>query len=224
MVSFEVLPPRPLTERWGPIVSLIVHLMLVVPFVLPLRTPEAAGDPIEQLVVFLVPPREETGAGGGGVVAQWSDRQGSEGITAPAPAATESPVAPVAGEPGDPSPLDSVIPGRLLATETALSEVEVDSMVERDPNSAAPRYPEALLAKNIEGSTFVHYVVDTLGRVDTTTIRVIRTTAPDFAVSVRAALAEMRFRPAIQASRKVRQWVEQNFAFRIVKPAPPDTT
>jgi len=49
---------------------------------------------------------------------------------------------------------------------------------------------------------------------------------PEFANAVREALTHMRFRPAIQSSRKVRQWVEQNFAFRITppRPAPADTT
>src|SRR5262249_61658629 len=120
----------------------------------------------------------------------------------------------------------SVIPGPEPVPEQALSEIEVDSAVVRDPSSTAPAYPEELLQKNIEGSTFVHYVVDTAGQVDTTTIQVVRTTHPEFALSVRHALAHMKFRPAIQASHKVRQWVEQNFAFKIMTPpkaAPADT-
>lgn len=198
------------------------HLLALAPLVLPDRPENPAGDRIDQLVVFLVPPERQSG-GAGGAVTRWSDRAGNEGVTPGPPPKTEDPTAPPPGEPGDPAPTDSFVPGRLLSTETALSEIEVDSVVERDPSSAAPKYPEVLLARNIEGSTFVHYVVDTLGRVDTATIRVLRSTAPEFAASVRAALAEMRFRPALQASRKVRQWVEQNFAFRIVKPAA-DTT
>jgi TonB family protein len=127
-----------------------------------------------------------------------------------------------AGELDAPPPIPV---GELLpAVEQAFTEVEVDSMVERDPNSAAPVYPPELLSRRVEGSTFVNYVVDTTGRVDTTTIRVIRTSHQLFARSVRSALALMRFRPAIQSSRKVRQWVEQNFAFRIVRPTPTDTT
>ena len=43
--------------------------------------------------------------------------------------------------------------------------------------------------------------------------------------SVKEALGKMRFRPAVQASKKVRQWVEQNFAFRIApKTVAADTT
>ena len=116
--------------------------------------------------------------------------------------------------------------GPVEAAETALTEIEVDSTVKRDPTSAAPEYPPSLLSQRVEGSTFVHYVVDTTGRVDTTTIQVVRATHPAFALSVRTALAQMIFRPAVQSSQKVRQWVQQNFAFRINIPPPPhaDTT
>ena len=110
--------------------------------------------------------------------------------------------------------------------ETALTEVEVDSVVARDPTSAAPIYPAELLEKRIEGSTFVSYVVDTTGRVDPSTIEVMNSSHPAFSKSVRDALGLMKFRPAIQASRMVRQWVQQNFAFRIARPEerPRDTT
>ena len=134
-------------------------------------------------------------------------------------------VLPVGDKP-KPEPGEDLKPGPPLITETALTEVEVDSVVERDPTSAAPRYPPKLLALNVEGSTFVHYVVDTTGRVDTLSIQVVRASHPQFAASVREALSLMKFRPAIQSSHKVRQWVEQNFSFRIIAPvkATADTT
>lgn len=225
MASFELLPPRPARGGFGVMASLLLHLALIAPFVITLRPAAEDNDPIDQLVVFLVPPDVAVGRGTDGAPIQWSDPAGTEGVTeAPPPLTDVSEDALDLGDPGDAEPFDSVITGRMVATESALTEVEVDSVVERDPTSAAPRYPEAMLLKQVEGSTFVHYVVDTTGRVDTTTIRVIRTTAPEFAVAVKDALALMKFRPAIQATRKVRQWVEQNFAFRIVAPQPADTT
>ena len=104
--------------------------------------------------------------------------------------------------------------------DNALTEVEVDSTVVRDPTSAAPSYPPQLLAKGIEGSVLARYVVDTTGRVDTLTWRVISTTHPDFAEAVRQTLGGMHFRPAIQGGSRVRQLVEQTFRFRIT-PADP---
>jgi len=57
--------------------------------------------------------------------------------------------------------------------------------------------------------------VDTIGRVDTTTIQVIQSDDPRFSESVRTALGEMQFRPATRGGRPVRQLVEQRFNFRI---------
>jgi hypothetical protein len=62
------------------------------------------------------------------------------------------------------------------------------------------------------------YVVDTIGRVDTTTIQVVHSDDPRFTASVRTALGQMRFRPAQRAGKTVPQLVEQKFRFKIVPP------
>lgn len=99
-----------------------------------------------------------------------------------------------------------------------LSEIEVDSLVERDPSSEGPAYPPALLAKQIEGEVHVMFVVDTTGRVDPATLSVISSTDPAFTAAVRTSLPRMKFRPAMLHGRVVPQLVEQAFAFRITKP------
>jgi TonB family protein len=99
--------------------------------------------------------------------------------------------------------------------EVALTVLEVDSAVVRDPTSAAPEYPAHLLHSGVQGRAEVRYVVDTLGSVDTLSYRVLRASHVDFAVSVRRALPNMRFRPAMQGGRRVRQLIEQTFSFRI---------
>jgi hypothetical protein len=48
--------------------------------------------------------------------------------------------------------------------------LQVDQMVERYESSAAPVYPPELSARGPEGQVEAAYVVDTTGRVDTTTI------------------------------------------------------
>ena len=95
-------------------------------------------------------------------------------------------------------------------------EFQVDSAVVRYDNAAAPAYPESMLRRRIEGSVIVQYVVDTMGRADTATFRVISATHVDFARAVRDVLPLMRFRPAMMANRRVPQLVQQPFAFRIV--------
>ena len=100
--------------------------------------------------------------------------------------------------------------------DTAFSVLEVDEMVERYEESAAPIYPRDLLAMGAEGLVQATYVVDTTGRVDTTTIQVERSDDSRFTESVRTALGQMRFRPAKRAGKTVRQQVQQQFRFRII--------
>jgi hypothetical protein len=99
--------------------------------------------------------------------------------------------------------------------DTVFSVLQVDEMVERHPGSAAPVYPRDLLAIGAEGVVQATYVVDTTGRVDTTTIEVLHSDDPRFTASVRTALGGMRFRPARRAGRPVRQLVGQRFRFQV---------
>ena len=102
--------------------------------------------------------------------------------------------------------------------DTAFSVLEVDQIVERYETSAAPVYPQELMAIGLEGLVQASYVVDTTGQVDTTTIRVLQSDDPRFTRSVREALGLSRFRPAKRAGKTVRQLVEQKFRFKIVPP------
>lgn len=97
----------------------------------------------------------------------------------------------------------------------AYTMLEVDEVVERYEFSAAPVYPPELSARGTEGKVEAAYVVDTAGRVDTTTIRVMQSDHPRFTESVRSALAETRFRPAKRAGKAVRQLVQQRFRFKV---------
>ena len=103
--------------------------------------------------------------------------------------------------------------------DTAYSVLDVDEMVERYDGSAAPIYPRDLLAVGAEGMVHTIYVVDSTGRVDTTTIEVVSSDDPRFTASVRTALGGMLFRPAKRAGKTVRQLVEQQFRFQIAPPA-----
>ena len=103
--------------------------------------------------------------------------------------------------------------------DTAFSVLEVDKIVERYESSAAPVYPRELLAIGAQGEVQAIYVVDSVGQVDTTTIKVVQSDDPRFTASVRTALEQMRFRPALRAGKTVRQMVEQKFRFRIVPAA-----
>lgn len=99
--------------------------------------------------------------------------------------------------------------------DSVYSVLEVDTAAVRSTSSAAPAYPLKLLEKHIEGYVHARYVVDTTGFADTTSFIVLEATHPEFVTAVKEALPYMRFSPAKIGSMKVKQLVQQSFAFRI---------
>lgn len=81
--------------------------------------------------------------------------------------------------------------------------------------NAAPRYPPALQDAGLEGSVHAQFVVDTLGRVERGSVRLLEATHELFGRAVTDALYRARFTPAEAGGRKVRQLAEQWFSFRI---------
>jgi protein TonB len=96
-------------------------------------------------------------------------------------------------------------------------ESEVEKPVMGAPGSQAPRYPELLKGAGVEGEVIASFVVDTTGRADPSTLKILKSTNELFGAAVRAALPAMRFLPAEVGGRKVRQQVQQPFVFAIVK-------
>lgn len=233
MQQFLIFPERP-RRWWAPtLASLLLHGAGIVALTVTLRfVPSAVIPTVDEIARFFLPPDQQRGMRSAGAEASWSGQADPVGVAEVLAAKrATAPDALAAGRPGETGPdgpaaataLEVEGGDRQGEDETALTEVEVDSAVVRDPSSAAPVYPAVLLERNIQGSAFVEYVVDTTGLVDTTTIRVLRFTHPEFAQATREALALMKFRPALHAGVRVRQWVQQNFAFSIVPPrtAPP---
>jgi len=75
------------------------------------------------------------------------------------------------------------------------------------------RYPDILLSAGITGEVTAQFVVDTLGRVELNSFKVIRSNHDLFTSSVRRALSEIQFLPAEKDGRKVRMLVQQEFKF-----------
>lgn len=96
-------------------------------------------------------------------------------------------------------------------------DFQTEKPVVQAANSAAPAYPDILRQAGVEGEALVSFVVDTSGRVDQATFKVIRTTHDLFVAAVKNVLPRMRFIPAELGDRKVRQLVQQPFSFAIVK-------
>lgn len=102
---------------------------------------------------------------------------------------------------------------------TAGDGVFMEHQVERparvEGSASAPVYPDALRRAGVEGDVLVSFVVDTLGRADMGTFTVLRSTHDLFARAVRHAVSAQRFGPAETGGRRVRQLVQQPFAFSI---------
>jgi protein TonB len=95
------------------------------------------------------------------------------------------------------------------------SAPQVDVSAVMLPGGRSPRYPEALRAAGTGGRVVVHFVVDTAGRVEPATVRVVASTDELFAAAVRATLPSLRFTPARANGGRVRQLVELPFDFEI---------
>jgi TonB family protein len=209
--------------RPGTIVSILIHGLVVAGLLAPVGQAIEASF-FDRHLVYLVPPNRspEPHVELPSTISA-PPRIGTPGAGVDDP--TGGPLDAPASQAGEASSshrprLEDLVPARTVRTETALTEVEVDSAVIRDPTSAAPEYPPRMLAAGITGQVTARYVVDTLGTVDTLTFTVVEFTHREFSDAVRRALPGMHFRPAIQRGKLVRQWVEQTFHFRIQPPSP----
>ena len=93
----------------------------------------------------------------------------------------------------------------------------VDRQVVPRADNPAPRYPALLQSAGVEGAVHMRFIVDTLGRVERTSVVALSAAHPLFEAAVRESLQRARFEPAEVAGRRVRQLVEQVFQFETVR-------
>jgi protein TonB len=96
-------------------------------------------------------------------------------------------------------------------------DFQVEKPVAPVPGTGSPRYPDILRSASVEGEVLAQFVVDTTGRVEVATFKVIRKSHDLFEAAVRSALPNMRFLPAEVGGRKVKQLVQQPFVFALQK-------
>ena len=96
-------------------------------------------------------------------------------------------------------------------------EFQVEKQVSGVPGNPAPRYPDMLRSANVEGEVLAQFVVDTTGRADMSTFKVLKTTHDLFTNAVRASLPNMKFYPAEVGGKKVKQLVQMPFQFNLTK-------
>jgi periplasmic protein TonB len=91
------------------------------------------------------------------------------------------------------------------------SQVEKPALPrDHNPN---PKYPSVLENSRTEGTVLAQFVVDTLGRADMGTLKVLESSNDLFSSSVRAAIQQWRFYPAEAGGRRVKQIVQLPLKF-----------
>jgi outer membrane biosynthesis protein TonB len=201
--------------------SFVAHVVVIAAAVTATqRSPELPGEGLANRAYYLPPPNRDPGQGGHQETIKYIELApiglgagfGTAAIRPEKKADPES--SPTAGDLGRDA-TSSVAAPPITGDDSVFSILEVDSSVARYPGSAAPAYPLALLREGVQGSVTTQYVVDTSGYADTSSLKVLRSSHPDFTASVRSALPYMRFFPAKVGDKRVRQLVEQEFSFRI---------
>lgn len=104
-----------------------------------------------------------------------------------------------------------------VADGSPMRENMVEKPILAIPGTSTPRYPSMLQSAGVEGDVLAQFVVDTLGRVEPGSVKILEKSHDLFGAAVRDALVRARFAPAEAGGRKVRQLAEQVFTFRITR-------
>ena len=114
---------------------------------------------------------------------------------------------------------DGVFDGVRDPFETDFAQTFAALTVDERPRRISgplPRYPELLRRAGVEGNVVLEFVVDTLGRVEETTITVLRATNQAFVAPAIVVITESLFRPGRVRGRAVRVLVQQLVEFTIL--------
>ena len=96
-------------------------------------------------------------------------------------------------------------------------EFQVEKPVVPAPGSISPRYPDMLRQAGVEGEVLAQFVVDTTGKAEPGSLKILKSSHDMFVQSVKNALPQMKFIPAEVGGRRVKQLVQQPFTFSITK-------
>ena len=114
---------------------------------------------------------------------------------------------------------DGIVASRVASAGTSIGDAIDASLADQPPyllpDQIGPSYPEELRADAPDGLVVVRFIVDTLGRAETPSLRVLQSTDPLFALSVQTALERLRYAPARFGGRRIRVRVEQRFEFHL---------
>jgi hypothetical protein len=111
-----------------------------------------------------------------------------------------------------PAPAASAVPEGsdlcylVVREAVAKPDLDVDRVptpVKLDPPPFKPPYPRGVLGKGGTMDIAIEVMVDTLGKADMSTFKVVKTSHPWFATRLKAAVSKWTFEPAVKAGCKV---------------------
>src|SRR5688572_25982328 len=102
-------------------------------------------------------------------------------------------------------------------TDQPFFEFQVEKQVSQIPCNTCLSYPDMLRSSNVEGEVLAQFVVDTTGRVEANSIKILKSSHDLFTNAVQQALRAARYYPAEIGGRKVKQLVQQPFNFTLTR-------
>ena len=94
-------------------------------------------------------------------------------------------------------------------------EFQVTKEAQQIPGTGTLHYPDALRSAHVNGEVLVQFVVDSSGKVELESFRVLKSNHELFTQAVKTFLSSMRFSPAQVQGKRVKQLVQWPFVFAI---------
>jgi len=140
-------------------------------------------------------------------------------VTLPPPTLTEPPAVSTTFVPGVPFDTGSPGPNLLPTGARSPAGLPLESRVVDEPpemiSHPEPRYPEILRQAGIEGSVVVEAVLDTTGRAEAGSLKIVGAAHPLFAAEAERVVLASRYRAGRMAGRAVRVRVRVPISFGI---------
>jgi periplasmic protein TonB len=212
---------------WGGTVSVVVHSAIIGLAIVGTGTAgtRRGGDPIHYIPI--APPPSDPAPAAPRPPSSGHGRSGTAALPTipriPVPGPVDLDIAPQT--PGGATSADSAVVadivgsgsgvGSAMITDGGVAHSDVVDSPVRVLSERVPRYPETLRAAGIAGTVAMQFVIDTLGRVEPGSLRVLASTHELFTRAAVASLRDARFTPGEVAGHRVRTLVERSFRFDI---------
>jgi protein TonB len=105
--------------------------------------------------------------------------------------------------------------GGIANTNQTYFEFQVEKPAEMLSDSPKPKYPSVLESSGIAGEVQAQFVVNSSGKADMDSFKVLKSTNELFTQAVKSVLPRMRFSPAQIGGKPVNQLVQQSFQFAV---------